>query len=155
MNPSPSFTASTDRAGLQGSKARPGYIFLLSILFLSAITISALGSYLMLSIASMENGITFEGSVQALENANTCAERGLMALFLDSGYAGLETVNLPNGSCEILKTGGFGNENRTLCTEGIYGAHTRRMEIAIQRLLPNIAIYSWAEVASITSCSYE
>ena len=135
--------------------SRSGYIFLLSVLFVSAVAVSVLGSYLLLSIASMENGVTFEASTQALENAQTCAERGLMALFLDSGYMGNESVTLADGTCEILKVGGFGNENRTLCTEGIFGAHTRRMEIVVQSILPSIEVYSWQEVATITSCSYE
>ncbi len=124
------------------------------MLFVSAVAVSVLGSYLLLSIAAMENGITFQASSQALENAQTCADRGLMNLFLDSGYTGGETVVLSYGSCEILQPGGFGNDNRTLCLEGISGAHTRRIEIVVERLLPSIQIYSWQEVATITSCSY-
>ena len=134
--------------------ARRGYIFLVSVLFVSAVAVSVLGSYLLLSIASMENGITFQGSTQALENAHTCAERGLMSLFLDSGYTGDESLTLTAGTCEILQPGGFGNENRTICVEGLFGAHTRRMEIVIETLLPSIQIYSWQEVATITSCTY-
>ena len=134
--------------------SRKGYIFLISVLFVSAVAVSVLGSYLLLSIASLENGVTFQASNQALENAQTCAERGLMSLFLDSGYTGNETVSLSNGSCEILTPGGFGNDNRTLCVEGLSGAHTRRVEIVLERLLPSIQVYSWAEVATITSCSY-
>lgn len=108
----------------------------------------------MLSIAALENGVTFESSSQALENAQTCAERALMDLFLDSGYAGAESVTLSEGSCTILQPGGFGNDNRTVCVEGIGGAHIRRLEIVLERLLPSIQVYSWQEVATITSCSY-
>ena len=136
------------------STARSGYVYLISVLFVSAIAVSALGSYLLLSIASLENGITFEASSQALENAQTCAEQALMELFLDSGYTGGQTVTLSNGTCDILQPGGFGNTNRTLCTEGISGAHTRRIEIVLSQLLPSIQVYSWQEVASITACSY-
>lgn len=134
--------------------SRSGYIFLISVLFVSAIAVSVLGSYLLLSIAAMENGITYQASGQSLENAQTCADRGLMSLFLDSAYVGVESVTLTNGTCDILKPGGFGNDNRTLCVEGISGAHTRRIEIVIERLLPSIQIYSWKEVAIITACSY-
>ena len=136
------------------SNARGGYVFLISVLFVSAVAVSVLGSYLMLSIAAMENGVTFQSSTQALENAQTCAERGLMSLFLANGYTGAETLALSEGSCEILQPGGFGNDNRTLCLEGISGSHTRRIEIVLERLLPSIQVYSWQEVATITSCSY-
>ena len=139
---------------LPNPQSRDGYIFLLSVLFVSAIAVSVVGSYLMLSIASMKNGMTFQSSSQSLELAHTCAERGLLKLFEDSGYAGSETLNFTEGTCEILKTGGFGNENRTVCVEGISGAHTRRFEIIISALLPSIQIYSWQEVATITACSY-
>ncbi len=133
---------------------RGGYIFLISVLFVSAIAVSVLGSYLLLSIVSLQNGMTFQQSAQSLEYANTCAERGLMQLFLDSSYSGNETMNFSDGSCAILVVGGYGNENRTLCTEGIAGSHTRRMEILISRLLPSIQIFAWQEVATITACSY-
>ena len=142
------------QAGFNFQLPRSGYIFLVSVLFVSAIAISVLGSYLLLSIASLENGVTYEQSTQALEHAQTCAERGLMSLFLDSGYAGQETIVLPSGTCDILQPGGFGNENRTLCTEGVSGAHTRRFEIVLEHLLPSIQVYSWQEVATITACSY-
>lgn len=133
---------------------RKGYVFLISVLFVSAVAVSVLGSYLLLSIAALENGVTFQASTQALENAQTCAERGLMSLFLDSGYTGTQTFTLTDGTCSILQPGGFGNDNRTLCLEGVSGAHTRRIEIVLERLLPSIQVYSWQEVATITSCSY-
>lgn len=135
-------------------KQRPGYVFLISILFVSAIVLSAIGSYTLISIGSLQNGITFQASAQALENAHTCAESGLMQLFLDNGYTGNESVTLDEGSCEILQPGGYGNESRTLCVEGMSGDHTRRMEIVISRLLPSIQVFSWQEVATITACSY-
>lgn len=134
-------------------RSKNGYVFLISVLFVSAIAISVLGSYMLLSIASMENGITYQSSAQALENAQTCAERGLMNLFLNSGYTG-EAIELDNGDCTILQPGGYGNVNRTLCIEGVSGAHTRRLEIVLERLLPSIQVFSWQEVATISSCSY-
>ncbi len=133
---------------------RCGYIYLISVLFVTAIAVSVLSSYLLLSIASLQNGITFQSSAQALENAQSCAEIGLSLLLRDSNFSGNETVSLPDGDCFILQPGGYGNENRTVCTEGSFGNHTRRMEIIVERLLPSVRIYSWQEVASITSCSY-
>jgi len=133
---------------------RRGYIFLISVLFISAIVLSALGSYTLISIGILQNGITFQASAQALENANTCVEHGLMELFIDNGYVGNELRTLDDGTCEILQPGGYGNANRTLCVEGISGNHTRRMEVVISRILPSIQIYSWQEVSIFTACSY-
>lgn len=133
---------------------RPGYIFLISVLFVSAIVVSTIGSFTLISIGSLQNGLTFQASAQAMENANTCAEIGLMNLFLDSGYTGNESIVIAGGDCEILQPGGYGNSNRTLCVEGISGNHTRRMEVVISSLLPSITVFSWQEVATITACSY-
>ncbi len=133
---------------------RPGYVFLISVLFVSAIVVSAIASYTLISIGSLQNGITFQGSAQALENANTCAEYGLMQLFLDNGYTGDETIDLTQGSCAVLQPGGYGNDNRTLCVEGTHGDHVRRMEIVLSQILPSIQVFSWQEVATITACSY-
>lgn len=133
---------------------RQGYIFLISVLFVSAMVISAIGSFTMISIGSLQNGLTFQSSAQAMENANTCAEVGLMKLFLDNGYTGNESLSLGDGTCEILQPGGYGNSNRTLCVEGMMGSNTRRMEVVVSTLLPSIAVYSWQEVSTITACSY-
>jgi hypothetical protein len=133
---------------------RPGYIFLISVLFVSAIVVSTIGSFTLISIGSLQNGLTFQASAQAMENANTCAEIGLMNLFINSGYTGNESLTLTEGTCEILQPGGYGNSNRTLCVEGISGNHTRRMEVVISSLLPSISVFSWQEVSNITACSY-
>ena len=139
---------------IQRHSQRPGYVFLISVLFVSAIVISAIASYTLISIGSLQNGMTFRASTQALENSNTCMEIGLMNLFLDSGYTGNESLVLDDGTCEILQPGGYGNDSRTLCVEGMSGNYTRRMEVIISSLLPSIQVYSWQEVATITACSY-
>ncbi len=134
------------------SSKRPAYIFLLSVLFIMAIAISIVGSYLLLSIASLQNGMALEQASQSLELASTCAERAFISLLDDNAYAGDEEITFPEGSCFIYPVGGFGNENRTLCAEGISGQHTRRIEIILSRILPSIQVYSWREVAEITAC---
>jgi len=118
-----------------------------------AIAISIVGSYLILSIASLQNGLALMQASQALELATTCAERGFVELMDDSAYAGDETFEFTEGNCSILPPEGFGNENRTLCVEGVSSQHTRRLEIVLARVLPSIQIYSWREVATISSCA--
>jgi len=135
-------------------KSRDGYIFLLTVLFIGIIAFSVVGSYLVLSVGSLQNGLAFQQASQSLANANTCVERGLMELQNDSSYSGQELFTLQEGTCEILETGGSGNDNRTLCTEGISGNSTRRLEIVVKQLLPQVTIYSWREVAEFYSCSY-
>lgn len=133
--------------------AHPGYIFLISVLFITVIAISVVGSYLLLSISSLQNGLALQQATQAVELASTCAERSLHALMANNGYAGGEEFSFTEGECYVYPVGGYGNENRTICTEGISGAHTRRMEIVILRILPSVQVFSWREVGDISACS--
>lgn len=135
-------------------QARDGYVFLVTVLFTGAIAMSIVGSYVLLSIVSLENSLTYQRSTEALALAQTCIERGIRTLQEDSNYAGQVIIPFDAGSCEILQIGGFGNENRTVCAEGIADNHTRRLEVVIANLLPSTQIYSWQEVASFTACSY-
>lgn len=134
---------------------KPGYIFLVSVLFVGAIALSVLGVYLLLSVASLQNGQLLESSSQAMQNAQQCTEYVLDTLLENNGYLGSEVVDLGDaGECYVLQVGGYGNENRTVCIEGTQGNITRRLEIILERILPSIQVYSWTEVASITACSY-
>ena len=134
---------------------RNGYTFLLSVLFVGAIATAVTGTMLLLGWVSLRNSVTLENSSKAFESAMTCADNGLIELLEDSQYSGNEEIANGDGTCWILPIGGSGNENRTLCVEGVYQDVTRRMEIIIQRLLPSIQIYSWQEVGYFSSCSYE
>jgi hypothetical protein len=134
--------------------SRDGYVYLLTVLFIGIIAFSVVGTYLVLSISSLQNGITVEYAAQALLNASTCAERGLLSLQNDANYGGEESFTLSDGTCEILEPVGSGNNNRSLCTEGISGNSTRRIEIVISQLLPSMKVFSWREVADFSACSY-
>lgn len=136
-------------------KNRGGYTFLLSVLFVGAITMMVTGTMLLLGWIALRNSDTLAHSGQAFENAMTCAEHGLYELQHDLNYSGNEEIFIGNDNCFILRTGGGGNENRTLCTEGMSGNTTRRLEIIIERLLPSVNIFAWQEVEFFTSCSYE
>ncbi|MFH1671149.1 MAG: hypothetical protein ABIA92_06270 [Patescibacteria group bacterium] len=133
---------------------RSGYTFLLSVLFVGAIAITVTGTMLLLGWLTLRNSQIIEQSGRAFELATTCAEHGMIELFEDGNYTGDEDLTLSDGTCSILRTGGSGNENRTLCTEGMSGGTTRRFEIIIERILPSISIFAWQEVELFTSCEY-
>ncbi|MDA1209224.1 MAG: hypothetical protein O2904_04310 [bacterium] len=139
---------------IHSTPQRNGYIFLISVLVVGAIALAITVSMLLLSTSAIRTAQTTDHSAQAAAQAYACAEYGLMQLFLDISYAGDETRTVGEGACVILNVGGNGNENRSLCVEGMRGNVTRRMEIILERILPSIKIYSWQEVASISSCTY-
>ena len=131
-----------------------GYIFLLSVLVVGTISLAITTSVLLLSTSAARTGISLKHSGESLALAQACAEYALFELRSDSSYGGSEILNIGSGTCEVLIVGGTGNENRTICTEGIRGDTARRLEILIARLLPSVTIISWQEVTSFTSCSY-
>lgn len=136
-------------------KSRDGYTFLLSVLFAGAIATVVMGSIMLLSWRSMRNGEVMHQSNAALAEAMLCAEHALLSLHNNSYYSGDETLDHgDDGECYILPVGGSGNENRTVCTEGMYRDSVRRTEVIIQRLLPSVRIFSWNEVENFTTCSY-
>jgi hypothetical protein len=132
--------------------ARPGYIFLLTVLVVGVIATATATSLLLLGWAAEQNGLLLMETAQAYEHANTCAERALRELRINSSYAGSQTFALPRGSCEIRAVGGAGNNNRTLCTAGYSGDNSRRLEIEIDALYPKVIIKNWKEVSGFTLC---
>jgi hypothetical protein len=130
---------------------RSGYIFLISVLVIGAIASAAALSLILLGLASEQSSHVTVTAIQAMEAAQTCAERALRSLRSDVTYEGGETVALTNASCAIRRIGGYGNDGRHLCVEGASGNAVRRLEIAILRLFPTAQIDGWEEVASFSS----
>ncbi len=136
----------------QKTPQRPGYIFLLSVLFIGAISIAVSVSLILLGLAAGESGLSTRQSTQAWEYANTCAERALRSLRSDLTYAGNETFTFSSGSCDVRDVGGSGNTNRTVCTDGKSGQAIRRLEISIAQVYPSVTIATWREVSGFSLC---
>ncbi|MDD5041081.1 MAG: hypothetical protein PHX87_00155 [Candidatus Peribacteraceae bacterium] len=134
---------------------RPGYIFLLSVIMVGAIAVATLSSLLMIGVGSMQIGFTVRQSEQARSLSQTCVERALRSLWEDTAYAGNEEFTFDEGVCDILRIGGSGNENRSVCAEGRVGPTVRRYEILLDRVLPSIQVATWREVDQFTVCSYQ
>lgn len=129
-----------------------GFILLITILIIGAIASAILSSLLLLSISSSQVSFSVQQSEAALAAAQGCAEYALLQLRNSPSYAGNEYRTMGNDRCEVLTIGGIGNNNRSLCTEGTSGDTIRRLEIAINQILPETKVYSWKEVSIFTLC---
>lgn len=134
------------------SSSRDGYIFLVSVLVIGVIASATATSLLLLGWAAEQNGQLVVESSRAFEYAQTCAERAIRSLKIDTGYGGDQVIDFEWGACEVHAVGGNGNTRRTLCIEGRSGDNVRRMEIYIERLFPSTIVTSWAEVSAFTLC---
>lgn len=135
-----------------GAKRRSGFILLITILIIGAIASAILSSLLLLGISSLQVSFSVQQSEEALASAQACAEYALLKLRQSPSYAGNEFRSLGSDRCEILTIGGIGNNNRALCTEGTSGDAIRRLEIAVNQILPQTKVYSWQEVSVFTLC---
>ncbi len=132
---------------------RPGYVFLISVLFVGAIAMSTAATLVVLGVGSMKSSIATMQSMQAMHNAETCVERALKSLRASASYAGNETLALTSGTCVLRPIGGSGNLNRIICAKGIVGTIVRRVEVQVSALRPIGMIKSWQEVADFHLCT--
>lgn len=132
--------------------ARKGYVFLVTVLMVGAISSATLLSMLLLGWAAEQNGALAAHVQQALEHTHTCVERTLRNLRRDPSYTGEEVLRFGTDTCEIRVIGGSGNMNRTVCVKAVSTNVTRRVQLRINRLFPTVEIGSWQEVSSFTLC---
>lgn len=132
----------------------PGYILLISILIIGTIASAVVVSLMLLGTGAARTGFAIEQSAKAIALSQACSEYALLKLRTNPAYGGDEIVTtfVGGGACEILTTGGAGNNNRILCTEAVVGTVSRRMEIIVQQLLPKTLVYSWQEVPYFSLC---
>lgn len=135
------------------SSRRGGYVLLLSILVMGVIASTIVASLLMLGTASNRASFTVQQTAESLSFADACAEYALFALTKSSDYQGGQTLTFPEGTCDILPIGGFGNNDRFVCVEATTSDVVRRIEIIVQQLLPQTKIQSWQEVVGFSLCS--
>ena len=74
-------------------QSRDGYIFLISVLVIGAISSAIVISLLLLSLAAERSGLALQQSSQALAMAELCAEHALGTLHNDAGYEGNESLS--------------------------------------------------------------
>ncbi len=148
-------------------RSKRGYMLLLMVLTVGTVASASAVAIILLGIGVERNAFALQLSTQAYAGAGSCAELALTRLRSNLEYRGNESISLPYGyigstgslvygnmDCTIYPVMGGGNDNRTVCTEALFGNFTvRRMEIVVSRVLPDTRISSWQEVQDITSCS--
>ncbi|MFA6039624.1 MAG: hypothetical protein WCV62_03125 [Candidatus Peribacteraceae bacterium] len=133
-------------------RSRPGFVFLLSVLAVGVIAAATAASLLLLGGAAEHTAYSVEQSMQALEFARSCVERGILEARNDMAYGGQEYYSWPRGSCLILPIGFNANAENVFCAEGRSGLALRRLEVEVTQLFPQVKVRSWNEVKTFTNC---
>ncbi len=135
-------------------RTRAGYILLISILVTGMIATAVVASLLMLGLSANNASLSVQQSSQSMALSQACADYALLKLFQNpTGYNGNEIVQFPQGSCTVLRLGGV-DPYRFVCVESAVGDVTRRLQIIVSKIVPQIKIYSWQEVITFDgSCN--
>ena len=120
-----------------------GFIALITVLILLGIVLIIGLSSSFLSIGEASMSLQKSQSSQAYYLANLCAEDALMKLKIDPNYSGNETINIGNGSCQILSIEG----NWTIKVSGNFYNQIKKIKIIVSQINPEMVIDSWQEVA--------
>lgn len=123
-----------------------GYITLLSVLVVGAVTLAITTSLLLLGIGSARTSFAKEQSEQTKALVNACAEEALQMIRNSTPFTGSGGLSLGQGTCSYTVTS-QGGSNRTVTSTGTVGATTRKVKIIINQINPNISISSWQEIA--------
>jgi nitrate/TMAO reductase-like tetraheme cytochrome c subunit len=120
-----------------------GFIALITVFIIISIALLISLGFGLLSIGEINMGFKKTQSSQAYFLANLCAEQALMKLKENINYSGNETINIENGSCQILQIEG----QWIIKTIGNIQNDVKKMRISVSQVNPKIIIDSWQEVA--------
>lgn len=125
---------------------KSGYVALMAVLIIGAVVLNISLSSVIISITNNMNGLSYQNLVQATALSHACGEKTLMDLKENLDYQGNETVNLGNGTCEILPVENLGEQARIIKVTGRVNNSIRKTKIEISNINPTTVIDSWQEV---------
>lgn len=123
-----------------------GYVTLLSVLVVSAVTLSIGLSLLVSGIDASRIGFLFENSGQARFLADACAEEALQEIRDFTPFTGSGGLSFEYGDCTYTVVSG-GGQSRTVTASSTVDTVVRKVTISITAINPLIVISSWEEVA--------
>ena len=134
---------------LSGSKSffgEQGYIALLSVLILGAVSLSVALVLLTTGTDSQKAALVTQHSAQARGLAASCGDEALQQLRDNNAFTGTNSLTVGQGNCSYTVTN-TGSSTRTIDTTGNVSDVTRRVKIYVTITSSSISITSWQEVA--------
>ena len=125
---------------------RGGYILLLTVLIVAAVTVAASVSILTLSASKSKGGVYQAQSQEARFLADACAEEGLQQIVDSVPFSGSGVLNIGNGSCGYTVTK-LAGQDREIESIGTVGTVVRKVFITIDTVRPSLNVATWQEVA--------
>lgn len=122
-----------------------GFVALLGVLVVGAVGLAVALSIIISGTDSLRTTESIERSAKAKNLANACAEQAFQEIRNSTPFEGGGSLNLLTGVCsfEVISGGG---QNRTIQSVGVSGDVTRKVEIRINAINPDIEVDFWQEV---------
>jgi hypothetical protein len=123
-----------------------GFITLLSVVIVGAITLTIVLSLSFLATSTAKNTTVLVQSNQAQALANACAEYALDLIRQTPIYVGTSNLTLSTGTCSATVTN-TGGSTRQVVSTGNVGSVLRKVKIIVSAITPRLTLSSWREVA--------
>lgn len=123
-----------------------GYIALISVLVIGAVSTAAALVLLSTGADSQRTALVAQQSTQARSLAMACAEEALQVVHDDTSYVGTGNLSLGQGSCSYTVTN-TGGSNRTITATGTVGTVVRKIQAYATIESSSISVSLWQEVS--------
>lgn len=127
-------------------QANEGFIALISVLIISAVTVAIVLSIPLLGITESRSALGFKKGQEVLKIAEGCVEEALLRLRDKANYSG-GSLNVGDGSCTISISGT--GSDRTVditATLSVPPDYVKKLQITAKRIGNSINIVTWQEV---------
>lgn len=131
---------------MKSLKSQKGYIALITILIIGAVGVTIAVSLLTASIGKSKSSNITNYSQKAEDAAYTCSEEALRQIKTDPSYTGNYNLNLGDDISCNYNIIDLGSENREIQSQGSYQQVTKKVEVSIDQINPQINISLWQEV---------
>ena len=128
------------------NRKNKGFSLLASVIIVSSIATVIILTVSTLSARSIQISRVFENSNKAKGFANACVEIVLQDIRDSGTFSGSGNLSFEDGSCSYVISN-LGISSREINATGVSGNVTRKVEVFIDSINPQINISSWKEVA--------
>lgn len=127
------------------SKTKKGFVTLISVIILTAISVSIISTDLLISSDTQSSSKIATDTIQSRYLAETCVEVALNRLKINLTYSGNETIVTTFGDCQISTLTGSGNTNRSFTTTATSNNTTRSFNITVSQVNPDLILTQYLE----------
>ncbi|MDH4330339.1 MAG: hypothetical protein OEV93_02185 [Candidatus Moranbacteria bacterium] len=124
---------------------RNGFSIILAVVFVGAVSLTILLSFLALGRVSISGSLVFSKSVQARTLTESCVETALQEIRNETTFSGSGNILIEDNECsyEVIDNGA---EDREIRAEGVVDDVVHRIVVTADKINPQINIVSWERI---------